>query len=376
MQVRVEQESLAAALRAVTGAVPLRPLTPIEGGVLVSADGCLKLVGGGTELRVECRVSGADVDEPGSLVLPARVTAELVARLGDERLEMVVDETPLQMAFESTRTRARVRGWSAEEFPVGEGDREMARVAVVDGETLRRGIASTAYAASVDAAHELLRGVSVAFAQGEVTLAAADGYRLAVARVPAGDETCEEKTIVVRAPALRTVGRVLSHGEVEVSVDGKGRRARFSSAEVVVTVGLMAGSYPHYRKLMAREWDTAAVVDREQLAGACGTARALSGGMAKLEFSPEGRLGVVVEGGSTGGESDGRIEVQSESEGEGAEALISTLYLSSAVSALPSERVRLRCNREDGTVPLLIEAVEDEQAAGEYKALIMPMLAG
>ncbi len=355
--------------------VPLRPLVPGEGGVLLSADGHLKLVGRGGHLMVEGRVNGADVEEPGSLVLPARLTAELVAKMGDERLELLQEETPLGMAFESSRTRARVRGWGADEFPMPETKLGMSSVAVMDGETLRRGIAATAYAASTDAAHDLLKGVSMTFRKGEVTLAAADGFRLAVATIAGNEEASAKHKIVVPASALRAVGRLLPQGEVEVSIDENGRRARFSSAEVVVTSGLLAGSYPDYSALVQREWDVTAVVNRDHLESASKTARALSGSMAKLEFSPEGTLTVSVKGKSKAGEADGRMELACESHGEAGEVLISTLYLTRAVSAIPSERVRLHCNSEDRTVPLLIESVADEAGLGAFRAVIMPMLA-
>lgn len=241
-----DQGRLAAALKAVPPAVPSRPLTPAGAGVLLStADGHLEVAATDREIAIRYRV-GAQVTQPGSVVLPARTISDLVALLDAQRVDVTFDEgigdcpelaegacpepaegaSPEQsksaLALQCGRTQAHARGWGAGEFPalpVPAGE----PVARVEADGLRDGIGRVVYAASPDPARSALCGTLMQFADGQVTLVAADGFRLALYTVPLAVPVAEPFDLVVPARGMRELQRLAREGQASLALDESGR---------------------------------------------------------------------------------------------------------------------------------------------------------
>jgi DNA polymerase-3 subunit beta len=183
MELHCEQERLAAALKAVLPAVPSRLWATAEAGMLLRANapaqagGHLSVIATDREMTIRCQV-GAQVAKPGEAVLPARTISDLVAILDPDRVDVSLDEEASVLALRCGRSLAHVRGWKAGEFPelpTPAGD----PVARMEAQALRDAVGRAAYAASADDSRATLCCVLIQFREGQVTLVAADGFRLA-----------------------------------------------------------------------------------------------------------------------------------------------------------------------------------------------------
>ena len=155
------------------------------GNVLLQTDGGqLKLAATNLELTVICWV-GAKVEEEGAITLPARLLADYVGLLSAGE--------PLQLELKGKRAHlscgrfeANISGIDAEEFPA---------IPSLDGgtslqipaPTLKEAIGQVVFAAAPDDSRPVLAGVLMTVQEGQLTLAAADGFRLAVRKVDLGD---------------------------------------------------------------------------------------------------------------------------------------------------------------------------------------------
>jgi DNA polymerase-3 subunit beta len=284
MELYCEQERLAAALKAVLPAVPSRSWATTEAGVLLRADGHLSVIATDREMTIRCQV-GAQVAKPGEVVLPAHTVSDLVAMLDPDRVDVSLDEEASVLALRCGRTLAHVRGWKAGEFPelpFPAGD----PVARLEAQVLRDSIGRVAYAASADATRAILCCVLMQFRGDQVTLAAADGFRLARCAAPLAAPVDEPLDLVVPAAGLRELQKLTREGEVAIFLDGGKRHAIFEAGES--TVGcLLGGKFPDYEQIIPQEWNARAVVDREALRLACRTARAMHNecGALRLEFA-------------------------------------------------------------------------------------------
>ena len=262
MQLYCDQERLAAALKAVLPAVPSRPLVVTDAGMLLSStDGHLEVAATDREIAIQCRVS-AHVAQPGEVVLPARTITDLVALLDVTRVDVALDEKDV-LALRCGRTQAHVRGWNTEEFPAlpapaGEP------VARVEARALRDGIGRVIYAASPDPNRPALCGVLMQFAEEQVTLVTADGFRLALYTVPLVAPVAEPLDLVVPTRGMRVLQK-LAQGdgdgsEVSIALDEGRRHVVFEAGDVVIGCQL-GGKYPDYRAIIPQEWDVRAVTD-------------------------------------------------------------------------------------------------------------------
>ena len=365
MQLYCDQERLAAALKAVLPAVPSRPLVVTDAGMLLSStDGHLEVAATDREIAIQCRVS-AHVAQPGEVVLPARTITDLVALLDVTRVDVALDEKDV-LALRCGRTQAHVRGWNTEEFPAlpapaGEP------VAQVEAKALRDGIGRVIYAASPDPSRPALCGVLMQFAEEQVTLVTADGFRLALCTVPLVAPVAEPLDLVVPTRGMRVLQK-LAQGdgdgdEVSIALDEGRRHVVFEAGDVVIGCQL-GGKYPDYRAIIPQEWDVRAVTDRTALRQACRTARALSEhGSLRIEFVPPGKLVVS----STSVEAgDGRTELEAAVEGATAEVTLNIRYLADAVAAVAGKQVAITASApgEGQYLPVLVQPVGVEGQLG------------
>ena len=373
MELYCEQERLAAALKAVLPAVPSRSWATAEAGMLLranaptSAGGHLSVIATDREMTIRCQV-GAQVAKSGEVVLPARTISDLVALLDPDRVDVSLDEEAGVLALRCGRTLAHVRGWKAEDFPelpVPAGD----PIVRMEAQTLRDAVGRVAYAASADATRTTLCCVLMRFEEEQVTLVAADGFRLARFTAPLAAPVGEPLDLVVPAAGLRELQKLTREGEVAISQDEARRHAIFETGES--TVGCLLGDkFPDYEQIIPQEWNARAVVNREALRRACRTARAMHNecGALRVEFAED--KFVVTAASVEAGEN--RTELKAEVEGEQVEVSLNVRYLADAVAATEGEQVAITADvpAEGAPRPMTVHPVDE---ADRQVTVIMPM---
>jgi DNA polymerase-3 subunit beta len=89
MKVLCDRERLREALSVVTSVIPLKSTRPaIENVCLVASDDVLELVGTDLDVAVRYRVADVKVEEPGTALVPARVTADFVRDLTGDTVRL------------------------------------------------------------------------------------------------------------------------------------------------------------------------------------------------------------------------------------------------------------------------------------------------
>ncbi len=178
MELTVDQSALSRALRLVSRVTPTRPTLPILQMVLLGAEsGRLRLTATDAELAMTTAVA-AEVASEGRVAIPARLLGEYVAHLPAE---------PVRLSFDPARTRwraacgpfvANLATADPAEFPAFWTTDDRSAVDLEAGR-LRRAVERVAFAAARDESRPVLSGVLFDFGPEGLTLAAADGFRLA-----------------------------------------------------------------------------------------------------------------------------------------------------------------------------------------------------
>ncbi|MGH3393763.1 MAG: DNA polymerase III subunit beta, partial [Streptosporangiaceae bacterium] len=180
MKFRVEREALGEAVAWVARELPARPVIPVLSGLLMQASAA-GLTLSCFDYEVSARVTvAAEVEEPGTALVPGRLLAEITRSLPPRDVEFSSPDDMLRVACGSAEFE--LVSLPVEEYP---GLPEPPALAgTVDGGVLAAAAAQVVPSASRDDTLPMLTGVCLDVSGTEMTRAATDRYRLAVRAVP------------------------------------------------------------------------------------------------------------------------------------------------------------------------------------------------
>ena len=180
MKFQVERDVLAEAVGWASRALPARPVIPVLSGLLLqAADDGLTLSCFDYEVSARVEVN-AQIAEPGTVLVPGRLLAEITRSLPSLPVEFADDPEGVSLTCGSasfTLVTLPVEEYpDLPELPYTAG--------TVDGGVLAAAISQVTPAASRDDTLPLLTGVNIEVDGETMTLAATDRYRLAVRELP------------------------------------------------------------------------------------------------------------------------------------------------------------------------------------------------
>jgi len=345
VNVSVMQENLARGLSVVSRAVSTRSTLPVLGNVLIrTEDAGLKLTATNLEIGITYWVPGK-IDTDGAITVPAKLLADIVAGLpsGDRvDLELQSGDT---LRIRSGRFETHVKGIDAEEFPAipTAGERPTTRIAQ---KVLRQALMETTFAAASDEARPILTGILCRFEGDQLTLAAADNYRIAVKLVVTLDPV-EEMSIVVPARSLNELSRILSDVDdpVEVVLAPSKNQILFHLEGVDLVSRLIDGQFPNYQQVLPKGHTTRSVMDREDLLKAVRLAALIASSAAnivKLGVGVDGEPSIVVTAAAEVGDNEGKVEATIE--GDGTTIAFNARYLMDVLQNVQADQFALELN--------------------------------
>jgi len=276
MKITCLQENLSRGLAVVGRAVANRATLPVIHNVLLSVDqSMLKLSATNLEIAMTTWV-GAKIEEEGSITVPARLLSEFVNSLPNDPLNLQLDEGSGLLEISSGSSKAHINITDASEFPpIPTVDDGIA--AEVDPLVLRSAITRVAFAAATEESRPVLTGVELKLDESKFTMAAADGFRLAVHHGALLKPVPEEMSVIIPARTMNELNRLISDREEPVEIlmtPAKGQvMFRIRGGDTVEIVSqLLQGTFPNYEQLIPQSYTTRAVMDLPTVLRAARTA--------------------------------------------------------------------------------------------------------
>ncbi|MBN1667309.1 MAG: DNA polymerase III subunit beta [Anaerolineales bacterium] len=377
MKVSVLQENLAHGLSIVARAVSPRSTLPVLGNILVATDeGRLRLSATNLELGITCWI-GAKIEEEGSTTVPARTFTDLVGTLPSDRVNMDLNVRTQSMNVRCGASNTDLKCIDSQEFPpmpVPELEGGL-QINVAD---LKEIIQQVAFAASTDEARPILTGVQIAIDGEQITLAAADGFRLSVRTAKLSAPSPQPIIAVIPARALSELARISGDGKevVNMFIQPRNGRVIFRTKNVELVSQLIEGTFPDYQQIIPRRYDTRTVLSTTSFLKACKQAEifAREGSLiARVSINPgEGELtpGTVEISGQS--EETGHNETLVDATIEGKPLLIAfnVRFLREVLDVIKTPNVALETTAD--TSPGVIRPVGDS----DFLHVIMPMHLG
>jgi DNA polymerase-3 subunit beta len=371
MHLNCLQENLSHGLGVVGRAVATRTTLPITQHVLLTTDGGrLKLSATNLEIAVSTWV-GAEILEEGSLTVPARLLTDFVNSLPRQPIEVTTEGLAKGIALKGAKVQASINGADAEEFPpipsVEDG------VATrIGAKELREAIHQVVFAAAVEDSRPVLTGVNVELDGAKLTLAAADGFRLAVHTTEMSEPVGEKLSVIVPARTLTEVERLLEGDEpVEVLVTPQRSQILFRLKNAEIVSQLIQGNFPNYAQLIPHERSTSVVVELAELQRATRTASIFAkdgSGIIRIQVTPgEGGAGKLEVSSRAEEVGDNTGEMEATVDGGEGRIAFNSRYLSDVLAVLGGEQVSLEMTTSSS--PGVLRALGDDK----YVHVVMPM---
>ena len=373
MRLSCLQENLARGLSTVQRAVNTRTTLPITQNVLISTDQSqLKLSATNLEIAITTWI-GAQVEEEGSITIPARLLTEFVASLPSERIDIESTAQPKGLALHCASFEAHINGTDAEDFPpIPNVDSGV--VGKIDPKVLRDAITHVAFAAATEDSRPVLTGVKVEITGDDFTFAAADGFRLAVYKGKLAEAMPEEINFIIPSKAMQEVSRAIASQEdlVEFTVTPNKSQALFKLNNVEIVSQLIQGTFPNYSQLIPQSYGTRAVVGLDDFLRATRTASIFAkdgSGIVRLQMSggdngSTGRLRISSRAEELG---DNQGEISAQVEGDDSKIAFNAKYLSEVLDVLGSGEVALETTSPSS--PGVLKLVNND----DYIHVVMPM---
>ncbi len=309
MKVSVLQENLAHGLSIVSRAVSSRSTLPVLSNVLIATDeGRLRLSATNLELGITCWI-GAKIHDEGSTTVPARTITELVGTLTDKQVDMSLTVRTQTLNVHCGASNTDLKCIDAQEFPpmpVPELDDGLQ----INAADLKEMIHQVAFAASTDEARPILTGVQISVLENQITLSAADGFRLSIRHADLSSSAPKPVSAVVPARALIELARINGDGDQVVTMvipSGRGQ-VIFRAKDTELVSQLIEGSFPDLDQLVPQRYNTRIVLSTSAFLKACKQAEIFAregSHIARINVTPGGEM------------QPGQVEISGQSEETG-----------------------------------------------------------
>lgn len=362
MKIEVTQENLNKSLSAVSRIASTRGQMPILADILLKTDdGQLVISSTNLEVSIIEKVS-AKIDEEGQVAIPARLFADFVNNL--PHIPVLIESDDQKTKISAGGFASIINGGDPEEFPALP-DVVNAKEFKIPADLLRESISSVAPVASNDTARPILTGIYLYSADGNLTMAATDGYRLAEKELMKIDS---EIQAIIPATTLMEVLRLINDGIKEILVRINDEQISFGIGSIGLTSRLIDGKFIDYKQLIPTEADFTVTVDRNEFIRVVKVASIFahsSAGSIVVKTSGENQELSVVTPASELGENNSSIEAEISGGNDGTISLNSK-YLLDALNFIPSDKVNMRFSGK--LSPVLLTGEKND-----YNHIIMPV---
>ena len=219
-------------------------LSAIE-GILCEADSELRLTGYNMETAITYKVE-AEISDGGKCVLPAKLFGDIIRRLPEGPVTVVVDES-YKVSIRSGYASFNISAESATDYPELP-DVNSGRSVTIPQEALKELISGTIFAVSENQGRPIHTGVKFEVEEDSVSAVAVDGFRLA-RRTFRTEEENMKMSFVVPSQGLKEVEKILSDDE-DVTFSLGGKHILFTMGQATLICRLLEGDFLDWRKVV------------------------------------------------------------------------------------------------------------------------------
>ena len=364
MRFTCEKSALLQGLNIASRTVAQKSSLSVIEGILCRAGQGLSLTGYNMETAITYLID-AEVADPGECILPAKLFGDIIRRLPEGPVTVVVDAN-FKVSIRAGYASFTISAEAAEDYPelpdVSEG-----RPIRIPQSALKDLISGTIFSVSDNQSRPIHTGVRFEVNEGVISAIAVDGFRLARRTFHPENPVNRTLAFVVPAQGLKEVEKILTDADGDASFTIGPKHILFQIGGATLVCRLLEGDFLDWKRvvptncpinLVANVSDLAASVDR---VGLIVSEKYKS--PVRCVFSNQ-----VVR--MRTNNTIGAAEDQCSIAGDGKELEIgfNVRYLADALRAVPSEEVTLELT--NGLSPIVLTPVDDKH---DFAYMVLPV---
>ena len=364
MRFTCEKSTLVAGLNITGRAVAQKSsLSSIE-GILCRAGADLSLTGYNMETAITYAIE-AEITDPGSCVLPARLFGDIIRRLPEGPVTVVVDEN-FKVSIRAGYASFTISAESAEDYPELP-DVASGRSVPVPQNVLKNLISGTIFAVSENQGRPIHTGVKFEVTEDSISAIAVDGFRLARRTWRPEESISRTMSFVVPAQALKEVEKILQDTEETAAFTLGTKHIVFEMGNATLICRLLEGDFLDWRKVVPTDCPIKLVANVGELESAFERVGLIVSEKYKSPvrcvFSNQV---VTLRTNTTIGAAEDRCSLAGD--GKELEIGFNVRYLMDALRAIPGEEVVLELT--NGLSPIVLTPVDDKQ---DFAYMVLPV---
>lgn len=234
---------------------------------ITTKNGQVELQGNDFELGIRLTIDG-DIKEPGTLVVGSRYFQELIRKLPGDTIELYKPEDGNSLTITSGSSEFNLVTLHPDNFSLVEQIHDQDHVNI-DSFAMKELIDLTNYAAATDEDRPVFTGALLEINENEVTMVATDTHRMAVKKITIDEPATTPMRAIIPTKTLAEVSRLLpTDNPAMINIIWNRTQIVFNFESIYIISRLIEGTYPEYEKVIPSQFDSSAVIDRREFAGA------------------------------------------------------------------------------------------------------------
>ena len=358
--------------RAISSKTAIEILTGFK---ITATENSITLTGSDSDISIENEISTNDsnyellIDEPGSIVLPARFFSEIIKRLPESTFTIEVNEH-FQATITSGQTEYQVNGVDADNYPhLPEIDTN--EQLTIPADIMKQVINQTVIAVSTQESRPLLTGVHLTIKNGKLHAVATDSHRLSQRKVKLSGAEDIDYDIIVPGRSLVELSRMIADSTGSLEIQIAENQILFNFDNTAFYSRLLEGMYPDTDRLIPQSSETEIELNAVSLLHAIERASLLShegrNNVVKLSLNSENQTAVL----SSNSPEVGNIEEELQFDkltGNDIEISFNPDYMKAALQAFGQAEVKLSL-----TLPLRPFTLMPTEDSEDFIQLITPV---
>ena len=358
--------------RAISSKTAIEILTGLK---ITVTENSITLTGSDSDISIENEISMDDsnyellIDEPGSIVLPARFFSEIIKRLPESTFTIEVNDH-FQATITSGQTEYQVNGVDADNYPhLPEIDTN--EQLTIPADIMKQVINQTVIAVSTQESRPLLTGVHLTIKDGELHAVATDSHRLSQRKVKLSGAENIDYDIIVPGRSLVELSRMIADSTGSLEIQIAENQILFNFDNTAFYSRLLEGMYPDTDRLIPQSSETEIELNAVSLLHAIERASLLShegrNNVVKLSLNSENQTAVL----SSNSPEVGNIEEELQFDkltGNDIEISFNPDYMKAALQAFGQAEVKLSL-----TLPLRPFTLMPTEDSEDFIQLITPV---
>ena len=364
MRFTCEKSQLQQGLNIASRTVAQKSSLSVLEGILCKATDSLSLTGYNMETAITYQVE-AEVTDIGECILPARLFGDIIRRLPEGPVTVVVDES-YKVSIRSGYASFTISAESSEDYPelpeIGTGSSVM-----IPQNKLKELISGTIFAVSENQGRPIHTGVKFEVSGNSVSAIAVDGFRLARRTWHPDSPTGREMSFVVPAQGLKEVEKIVTDTEDEAAFTLGSKHILFTVGGATLICRLLEGDFLDWRKVVPINCPVKLVANVSDLSASIERVGLI---VSEKYKSPVrcvfGDQVVQLRTNTTIGAAEDRCSLAGD--GKELEIGFNVRYLADALRVVPSEEVVLELT--NGLSPIVLSPADDKY---DFAYMVLPV---